>query len=199
MTPCPASLADVLQRTHERQLVLKERLESDFAGHGHYVLEIGCGHGHWLAGYAAAYPDDYCIGIDLMSRRIEKTLRKKTKQGLNNLRAYKAEANEFLDCLPPGVSFERVFIMYPDPWPKQRHHRRRLLQSAFLSRLAEYTLPGAQLYFRTDQQPYFEWACRRLRTHSDWQMEASLPWPYEQETFFQKILPQHVSFTAVRL
>lgn len=193
------SLDKVLQQARQRRTILTERLQSDLSQYKRCVLEIGCGHGHWLSGYAATHSDDCCIGIDLSTQRIKKTLRKKKNQSLGNLWAYKAEANEFLDCLPPDINCEYTFIIYPDPWPKQRHHRRRLMQRDFLSRLARHTAPGGQLYLRTDQQTYIEWSHQCIKAHQDWRLENTLPWPYEQETFFQKILPQHISLAAVRM
>lgn len=192
-------LQEVLESARVRQKLLKKQLIKDLDGLQSCVLEIGCGHGDWLVNYAENHPKDYCVGIDLLNKRLIKTSRKKEKKALTNVALYKAEAKEFIDCLPSSLSLECTFLIYPDPWPKKRHHRRRLVQGPFLSKLAERTVPGGAFYFRSDHLPYFEWALEHLLNHKDWQVQKTKSWPYEHQTFFQKLNPQHYSLVAQRL
>ena len=192
-------LQEVLEFAHQRQALLKTQLVKDLSGRERCMLEIGCGHGDWLVNYAEDHPTHHCIGIDLLNKRLKKTSRKKEKKELANLALYKAEAKEFLDCFPPDLFLEFTFLIYPDPWPKKRHHRRRLVQEPFLSKLAEKTIAGGMFYFRSDHLPYFEWSLEHLSNHSDWEVQTSAPWPYEHETFFQKLNPKHYSLVAKRL
>jgi tRNA (guanine-N7-)-methyltransferase len=67
----------------------------------------------------------------------------------------RADAEDFLASIPEGASFERIFILFPDPWPKRRHHKNRVVNATFLSEVARGARKGAGLYFRTDHEPYF--------------------------------------------
>ena len=102
-------------------------------GNTSFNFEIGCGHGHWLTSYAKK-PSHNFVGIDLISKRIEKANAKVEKRNLYNVCFCKAEANEFLEFCDYELS--NTFIMYPDPWPKKRHFKRRLVQLSFLELLA---------------------------------------------------------------
>ncbi|MFP6887999.1 MAG: SAM-dependent methyltransferase, partial [Opitutales bacterium] len=84
------------------------------------------------------------------------------------------------------------------PWPKKRHHKRRLVQKPFLDLLAEWSVDGAELCMRTGHSEYFEWARESVEEHPSWTIRNEAPWPFEHETFFQKILPDHQSFLATR-
>ena len=100
--------------------------------------------------------------------------------------------------LPGPIRFERTVLLFPDPWPKARHHRRRMVQSAFLDELARRTDPGGQFCFRSDDRPYYEWAVEHLAAHPDWQIDAAAVWPHEQGTYFQSLMDEYHSVIAVR-
>ena len=119
------------------------------------TLEIGCGHGHWLTAYSESNPDEPCIGIDLITKRIEKSNRKRERLDLPYLFFFKTEAKEFLENLPDSLILKRTVLIFPDPWPKKRHHKRRLIQHSFLDLLALHSVPNAELCFRTDHEDYF--------------------------------------------
>ena len=163
------------------------------------VLEIGCGHGHFLAAYASAYPKQYCVGIDLKNKRLQKSDKKREKRDLNNLHFLKAEGREFMEALDPTVRLNRIFILFPDPWPKKRHHRRRLIQDDFLSALGAHTLLGGNIYFRTDFQPYYEWTSEKIERSPDWTRDENASWPFEEESYFEQILGEHRSLIARRI
>lgn len=160
------------------------------------TLEVGCGHGHFLDDYAKEHADEFCIGIDLRTKRIEKGNKKRNRGGHGNLAFMKAEFTEFLDALPPGVRLGKIFFLFPDPWPKARHHRYRMIQTATLTALAEKAAPGCRLHFRSDHGDYFEWAVDHVARHPRWTINGDLHWPFERETFFQKLLPDYRSFVA---
>lgn len=148
------------------------------------TLEIGCGHGHFLTAYAQAQPQAYCLGLDILADRIVRAKRKGERAKLRNLAFFHAEARLFLEALPADVRFDRIFILFPDPWPKRRHHKNRIMQTDFLRLLASRSGEGARLCFRTDYEPYFRDATATLQDQSGWQ-PASEPWPFEYETVFQ--------------
>ena len=189
----------VIEREKHRRALLAATCRDLFLRHNHVVLEIGCGHGHFLAAYAAAYPKQCCVGIDLKNKRLLKSDKKREKRDLNNLHFLKAEGREFIEALDPTVRLNRIFILFPDPWPKKRHHKRRLIQDDFLSALGAHTSPGGNIYFRTDYQPYYEWTSEKIERCPDWIRDEKESWPFEEESYFEQILGEHRSLIARRI
>jgi tRNA (guanine-N7-)-methyltransferase len=148
------------------------------------VWELGSGHGHFLAAYAQAHPEKLCVGVDIVSERVERALRKRDRAKLTNLDFFHTEARLFLDVLPAGTSLSDVFILFPDPWPKLRHHKHRIIQPAFLDRVAARAGGDCRLNFRTDHTPYYEATLAMLSAHRRWRI-ADEAWPFEHPTVFQ--------------
>ena len=166
---------------------------------GSFTLEVGCGHGHFLAAFAAAFPEETCVGIDLKAKRLARARRKRESQGLTNLFFMQAEALDFLAALPLSTNISRTFLLFPDPWPKRRHHKHRVIQRIFLDRLAENTVVGGQMHFRTDCPSYFDWAVKLVSGHPQWVIERGAAWPLEKTSRFQEMATSYDSFTALRL
>ncbi len=139
------------------------------------------------------------MGIDLISRRIRLANDKRTKRYLNNLLFLKAEGVEMLDAMPSAVRLEGVFVIFPDPWPKKRHHRRRLMQVEYLNKLAHRTVAGGKLYFRTDSPDYFQWTVEKLIQHPDWDLTEELNWPFATTTYFQQLMESFYSLAACKI
>jgi tRNA (guanine-N7-)-methyltransferase len=182
----------------QRQETLRETCQGLFAEKASFTLELGCGHGHFLTAYARAFPEEFCVGVDLITKRVEKANTKALKHGLNNLHFVKAEAYEFLNSLPDGLKLNRIFMLFPDPWPKKRHHKNRMVQSSFMSILAERCLPGAEFAFRTDHAGYFEWTQECLDSHPEWRIAPEIPWRFEEASYFQNLMSSWQSLVAVR-
>jgi tRNA (guanine-N7-)-methyltransferase len=167
------------------------------------VLELGCGHGHFLTAYAAAHPGTSCLGVDRISLRITRAQRKQSRAQLSNLAFLKADAAETLAALPAHVKLFGIFVFFPDPWPKHRHHKHRLLQTPLLDALAARALPHAWLALRTDHAEFFAWAQANLATHPAWQsagqqISPTTPWPFEHPTVFQERQGAYQSLVATR-
>lgn len=160
-------------------------------------LEIGSGHGHWLTSFALQYPNQVFLGIDLINKRIKKAESKKERHALKNLFFLKAEASEFLVSIPRKLSILSTYIMFPDPWPKKRHHKNRLIQNNFLESLASTSSKDAKLFFRTDHEEYFDWAQSILNASPHWQLEHP-HWPHESCSFFQDLFETAHTFCAAR-
>jgi tRNA (guanine-N7-)-methyltransferase len=160
-----------------------------------FVWELGCGHGHMLTAYAHAHPERVCIGVDIASDRIARAVRKRDRAQLSNLFFLHAEARLFLEAMPSHAKLGAVFILFPDPWPKSRHHKHRILQPSFLSAAAERAAPACRLYFRTDHRPYFDDAEAAVRGHDAWRI-VDEKWPFEFETVFQSRAPNFHSLIA---
>ena len=167
-----------------RRGALQKSLEPIFSASKDIVCEFGSGHGHFLVAYAQANPLAVCVGVDIDSNRVERANRKQVRAKASHLHFLQADASLFLEMLPEGVNFSRVFILFPDPWPKKRHHKNRLIQSAFLDEVGRRSADRTRLYFRTDHTPYFEQAHGIFTRHAAWQM-VDEPWPFEYETVFQ--------------
>ncbi len=161
------------------------------------TLEIGCGHGHFLTRFAEAHPERFCLGIDILSDRLERANKKRNRVGLTNVHFHKAEAAELLECLQAGIAFAEVFLLFPDPWPKKRHHKNRLVRADFLESLAARMAPGGRFYFRTDHAGYFADGREVLEQHPRWRIVPDAPWPFEEPTVFQLKAPAYQSLVAV--
>ena len=183
----------------ERRSKLARESRRIFAEVGKLSLEVGCGHGDFLAAFAAEFPEETCVGIDLKAKRLARARRKRERAELTNLYFVQAEAVEFLTVLPKGTSITRTFLLFSDPWPKRRHHKHRVMQPIFLHLLAERTVAGGRLHFRTDHTPYFDWAVKLVRGHAQWVIQRCAEWPLEESSRFQQMASSYDSFTAVRL
>jgi len=135
--------------------------EALLAGRRQLWLEIGFGGGEHLAGQAARHPDVTLIGAEPFLNGAASALRHIDEAGLSNVRLHVGDARDIVDALP-DASLDRVFILFPDPWPKLRHHKRRLIQPRFVADLTRVLAPGAKLRFATDWADYADWALERL-------------------------------------
>ena len=190
-------LEEALLRRAKRIEHLREEILKLPASEGGITFEIGCGKGHYLSAYGQAHPQEICVGIDLISSRIRDGERKNERRGNQNVFFLKAACGEFLEALPDSVKIAKVFIFFPDPWPKKRHHRRRLMQPEFLDRLKARCKDGAVLYFRTDHEEYFQWTLELFKSRSDWLLQADNSLPFEEVSQFQRILPVFSTLKAV--
>lgn len=161
-------------------------------------LEIGCGHGHWINEYAQKNKENICIGIDLISKRIKRANVKKQNAANTNLFFLKAEAYEFIKYKPEELVFSNIFVFFPDPWPKKKHHKRRLIQNSFLNLLKLHTHSQSRLFFRTDHQEYYEWTKLEIQISKFWEL-SNHDWPLEHQSYFQELLPNFSSLSANRL
>lgn len=162
------------------------------------TLEIGSGHGHYLTAYAEAHPERFCIGIDLIGDRLERSARKSNRAGLKNVAWLHADVRLFLEALPAETRLAEIFLLFSDPWPKRRHWKNRVLQPEFLTALAARAGEGARFCFRTDHAPYFAQARGFVGEHADWSLASDEPWPFELATVFQLRADGHQSFIARR-
>ncbi|MBI3513405.1 MAG: tRNA (guanosine(46)-N7)-methyltransferase TrmB [Proteobacteria bacterium] len=148
-------------------------------------LEIGFGGGEHLVWQASHHPDVGLIGIEPFVNGVVSALGHIKTAGVANVRLWPEPAAALLDALPAGA-FARVFVLFPDPWPKLRHHKRRFIQAANLDRLARLMAAGAELRVATDDPDYghailaglldhpgFAWLARRP---ADWR-ERPADWP----------------------
>jgi tRNA (guanine-N7-)-methyltransferase len=131
-------------------------LDSLFPKQGPLTVEIGFGMGDSLLEMAQAEPNANFIGIEVHKPGIGKLLHGIAEHRLNNLLVICHDATEVLAHCFSERSVDKVLILFPDPWPKKRHHKRRIIQPAFLQLLASRLKPGGELHLATDWQEYAE-------------------------------------------
>ncbi len=144
-------------------------------------LEIGFGGGEHLIAQDRAHPDVGFIGCEPFVNGVAKVLAALDLHGLENIRLRAGDARALIEALPPA-SLSRIFILYPDPWPKRRHNKRRVISADMIGELARAARPGAILRFASDIDDYAGWALRRFLDSSDFQWTARtaddwrIPW-----------------------
>ena len=120
------------------------------------IMEIGFGMGGATAHIAQVRPDDNFLCCEVHEPGVGALLKLCGEQDIGNIRIFQHDAVEVLDHMLPEQSLDGVHIFFPDPWHKARHHKRRLIQSPFVNRLARHLKPGGYLHLATDWQPYAE-------------------------------------------
>jgi tRNA (guanine-N7-)-methyltransferase len=126
------------------------------------VLEVGFGRGEFLLGLAEAARQRAFLGVEYSGKRVLKTARRLARTELRNVRLMAATAEEVIhEILPPG-SLAAVWINFPDPWPKKRHHKRRLLQPGLVRELAQRLSAGGEFHVATDHAAYAEFVAEVL-------------------------------------
>jgi tRNA (guanine-N7-)-methyltransferase len=145
-------------------------------------LEIGFGGGEHLAAQARTHRDVNIIGCEPFVNGMAKLLAVVEQENLDNVRLWDDDVTDLLPSLP-DASFDRIYILYPDPWPKRRQRKRRLVSDETLEMLARVMKPGAELRFASDIDDYIGWVlARALRSpHFRWTAARADDWriPYE--------------------
>ena len=124
-------------------------------------LEIGFGGGEHMAAQAASRPEVLILGAEPFVNGAASAVRHIDERKLDNVRLHHGDARDLIATLPDGC-LDRVFILFPDPWPKARHHKRRLIQPEVLIALARVLKPGGRLRFATDWADYADWTLERV-------------------------------------
>ncbi len=168
-------------------------------------LEIGFGAGEHLAAQAKAHPELGLIGCEVFENGVVKLLAELQRLALGNVRVLMDDARLLLAALPEA-SLARVFILFPDPWPKLRHHKRRLVAPATLDALARTMCDEAELRLASDDADYLAWMLEHATAHPDFAWLARRPgdwrerpadWPptrYEQKALAAGRSPAFLRF-----
>tara|TARA_R110000787_G_scaffold58252_6_gene132936 strand:+ start:92 stop:766 length:675 start_codon:yes stop_codon:yes gene_type:complete len=170
-------------RPGQRDLVENHlpQIEIDLAGDpagiptdGEIWLEIGFGGGEHLSWQARANPDVTIIGCEPFINGVVKLLGDLKRHRTGNVRLFRDDARLLLARLQPG-SLDRAFILFPDPWPKTRHHKRRMVSDEVIGRLATLMRAGGELRIATDDPGYLEWILWHMRRHPEFAWLARGP------------------------
>lgn len=137
-------------------------------------LEIGFGGGEHLALQAQRHSEVGLIGCEVFENGVVKLLAQIARHGIDNIRVFADDARLLIASLP-RASIDRVFILFPDPWPKHRHHKRRIITDETLDRLAEIMSDDGELRIATDDSDYLCWILERVTVHPDLEWLARRP------------------------
>ena len=140
-------------------------------------LEIGFGGGEHMAGQATRWPDVLVIGCEPFFNGVGSAVRHVDEQSLANVRIHAGDARDVMARLPAGC-LTRIFVLFPDPWPKARHQKRRLVQDDTIAEFSRLLAPGGRFRFATDWADYADWALIRLRRapHLTWLARTADDW-----------------------
>ena len=174
-TPRAAEPGELLPKDYFRRLLTTELL----TGCSPLEVDLGCGDGSFALEMARQFPERNFLAVERLLGRVRKVCRRATKAKLENLRVLRLEARYTVEWLLPHASVSRLHLLFPDPWPKAKHHRRRLVQQEFLSALDTILVPGGEFLFKTDHEEYFEWAKVELELFGRF---LPLDWP--EDAFF---------------
>ena len=168
-------------------------------------LEIGFGGGEHLAAAAEMHPRVGFFGCEPFVNGVAKLLAQIRTQGLENIRIHMGDARDLLDRIPAGT-LGRAMLLFPDPWPKTRHHKRRFINQETLTQLHRALKPGAEFRVATDIPDYCRWTLAHMHrfggfdwlaeTPEDWRVRPS-DWPatrYEQKALRQGRTPVYLRF-----
>jgi tRNA (guanine-N7-)-methyltransferase len=170
-------------------------------------MEIGFGGGEHLLARARAHPGTGFIGCEPFVNGVAKLLAAIEAEQLDNIRVWDGDASALLDVLPAG-SLSTVYLLYPDPWPKRRHHKRRFVSDERLAAIARVLRPGGSFLFASDIDHYVGWTLARVMRSPDLSWTAQRPddwrqpfsgWPgtrYERKAIREGRVPSYV--TVVR-
>jgi len=163
-------------------------------------VEVGFGGGEHFLDHAAREPGAGLIGIEPFQTGLARAMKAAREAGLANVRFYQGDARRVLEWLPDGAA-ARVDILYPDPWHKQRHWKRRFVSSDGLDRLARVVAPGGEVRFASDIDHYVRWTRAHVEAHPAFVLEADSadPWPhwpgtrYEAKAFREGRTPRYLT------
>ena len=153
-------------------------------------LEIGCGRGEFLIQKALNLPDINFLGIELKEKRIKTILRILDFKLHKNVRIMKLFVDENLKKCIQEKSISKIYIIHPDPWPKRKHHKNRLVNDRFVGVLSEILKPDGRLEIATDHAEYAEWIIKLFAARKDYVSEydngySNIPAEGHIETYFE--------------
>ena len=149
-------------------------------------LEIGFGGGEHMAAQAGRRPDVTILGAEPFQNGVASAVRHIDEQALSNVRVHDGDARELMARLP-DASLARVFVLFPDPWPKGRHKKRRIVQAETVAEFARLLAPGGRLRFASDWADYVDWALERILA------SRAFAWPAERADDWRLPPADHVT------
>jgi tRNA (guanine-N7-)-methyltransferase len=172
-------------RRHHLQLMeellpkLRVDLDNPLAGtFGEARLEIGFGGGEHLAHQAEIHPEVNFIGAEPFRNGVAKLLAMIEEKAIGNIHIHDDDVRYLLEKFPPA-SLSRIYVFYPDPWPKKRHHERRIVNAETLKQFHALLKPDGKFLFASDIDDYVEWTLRECREHGGFELVGNSSEPFE--------------------
>lgn len=138
-------------------------------GNDHPVeVDLGAGDGSFAIGWVQLHPEINLVAVERLLGRARKIVKISDRLNLPNIRLLRLESSYFLQRMCQPESLSRIHIMFPDPWPKRRHHKNRLIQPEFIRIAHRALVMGGELRFSTDHQEYFQYACEQWLGEKGW-------------------------------
>ncbi|MFU8780399.1 MAG: tRNA (guanosine(46)-N7)-methyltransferase TrmB [Kiritimatiellia bacterium] len=154
-------------------------------------IDAGSGKGRFLLARAQSFPQINFLGIERQKNRVLKVARKAARAQLHNIRLVQADIAFLLAHLIPDNAIQTLYVFYPDPWPKRRHHNRRLIQPAFLDLAATKLAPGGKIHFATDDIDYAAFASKHFQQHAILKPCPPFQPSPDEKTDFELLFEQH--------
>ncbi len=151
-----------------------------------YEVDLGCGDGNFTLAMAQHYPDRCFLGVERLLGRVRKLCREGEKAGMTNLRSLRIESRYFLEYFAEPGSIARLHYLFPDPWPKEKHHKNRLVQESFVPVLHRALAQNGEFLFKTDHEEYYIWVCD-IMAKSPLFRRADWDEPFYPKTDFQQL------------
>ena len=167
----------------ERQPLVWSEL---FARHGPVEVDLGCGDGSLLAALAEQHPERNFVGVERLVGRVRSACLKVALRGLTNARVLSVDIRDAVQQLLPAESVDWFHLLFPDPWPKRRHHRRRVVTAQFLDAIATALVTGGTFHVATDQADYFAQIVRLARGTPRLELTADDSFKPQPVTTFEK-------------
>lgn len=170
-----------------------------------FFLEIGFGGGEHLAAMAKAHPGSGCLGVEPFLNGVAKLLGTIEAESIPNIRLLRGDGRHVLNALPRS-SLDCVYLLYPDPWPKRRQRKRRIVDEKFLDELARVIRPGGEFRFASDIDDYVGWTLARILPHAafEWLAKSPSDWldpwegwhrtRYEEKAIREGRVPSYLRF-----
>jgi tRNA (guanine-N7-)-methyltransferase len=162
-------------------------------------VDLGSGPGKFLVESALKFPDRNFLGIERLLGRVRKTCRVASEIGLTNLRVLRLELDYTVRYLLPENSIWRFHLNFPDPWPKRRHHTRRVVDDEFLEAIHGSLIDGGELWIKTDHQAYFEQISKTAAKSDLWNPTEWVDEGYPRTDFEEQFLAMELPIYRLRL
>jgi tRNA (guanine-N7-)-methyltransferase len=162
-------------------------------------VDLGSGPGKFLVESAFKFPDRNFLGIERLLGRVRKTCRVASEIGLTNLRVLRLELDYTVRYLLPENSVWRFHLNFPDPWPKRRHHTRRVVDGEFLGSIFRSLIDGGELWIKTDHDAYFHQISRAAVASELWDPSDWVDEGYPRTDFEEQFLAKEIPIYRLRL
>ena len=160
----------------------EQTMEEIFERSAPTEIDLGCGDGSFVIQLAEKYPERNFLAVERLLGRVKKVCKKAYRAELTNVKVLRLETLYTIEWLLPKCSFDRIHLICPDPWPKEKHHKNRLMQEPFFRAVHNLLSKKGEFLFRTDHNEYYEWSEERMAEFSDFKV---IPWT-ENDFFYPK-------------